>query len=188
LFLTKDGAMRWSVSEIPSTGLGTLSVDDGESCLGRQLEFLSRKTTLESQPVLAFPIMLAVCLKPAPTSRTQRSPSNKLRSLCKCPRAVKIYGYRIPSTTNVYDPLYPEWLRTVTNLSTGLVTPGICQGAPSIEKTILPPTLDSLCQRSSRGWRSMSHGSGLLQCGWDFVSHPRQSWHHQLLLHRGKWF
>jgi hypothetical protein len=34
------------------------------------------------------------------------------------------YGYQIPSTTSIYDPLYPAWLCTVTNLPAGLVTPG----------------------------------------------------------------
>ncbi len=38
--------------------------------------------------------------------------------------AAKAYGYQVPSSTNVYDPLYPQWLCSVTNLPTGLVTPG----------------------------------------------------------------
>ena len=42
--------------------------------------------------------------------------------------AAKAYGYQIPSTTSVYDPLYPQWLCTVTNLPTGLVTPGCVVG------------------------------------------------------------
>jgi len=38
--------------------------------------------------------------------------------------AAKNYGYQIPSTTSRYDPLYPQWLCSVTNLPSGLVTPG----------------------------------------------------------------
>lgn len=34
------------------------------------------------------------------------------------------YGYQVPSSTPVYDPLYPQWLCSVTNLPAGLVTPG----------------------------------------------------------------
>jgi hypothetical protein len=43
--------------------------------------------------------------------------------------AAKAYGYQVPSTTSVYDPLYPQWLCTVTNLPTGLVTPGCVTGS-----------------------------------------------------------
>lgn len=39
------------------------------------------------------------------------------------------YGYQIPTTVSVYDPLYPKWLCTVTNLPTGLVTPGCTNSA-----------------------------------------------------------
>ena len=38
--------------------------------------------------------------------------------------AAKGYGYQIPNSTPVHDPLYPQWLCSVTNLPTGLVTPG----------------------------------------------------------------
>lgn len=41
--------------------------------------------------------------------------------------AVKTYGYQAPSTTAVYNPLYPAWLCNVT-LPTGLVTPGCLIG------------------------------------------------------------
>jgi hypothetical protein len=37
--------------------------------------------------------------------------------------AAKAFGYQPPSTTSVYDPLYPQWLCSVT-LPSGLVTPG----------------------------------------------------------------
>jgi hypothetical protein len=43
-------------------------------------------------------------------------------------RAAQPYGYQAPSTTPVYDPLYPEWLCDV-NLPSGLVTVG-CQAQP----------------------------------------------------------
>jgi hypothetical protein len=43
--------------------------------------------------------------------------------------AAKAYGYQPVSTTSVYDPLYPQWLCTVTNLPTGLVTPGCVTGS-----------------------------------------------------------
>jgi hypothetical protein len=39
------------------------------------------------------------------------------------------YGYQIPSSTPVYDPLFPQWLCSVTNLPAGLVTMG-CQTSP----------------------------------------------------------
>jgi hypothetical protein len=42
--------------------------------------------------------------------------------------AAKSYGYQPVSTTPRYDPLYPTWLATVTNLPTGLVTPGTVTG------------------------------------------------------------
>jgi hypothetical protein len=38
--------------------------------------------------------------------------------------AAKAYGYQVPSSTSIYDPLYPQWLCSVTNLPIGLVTPG----------------------------------------------------------------
>ena len=37
--------------------------------------------------------------------------------------AAKPYGYQIPSSTPVYDPLFPQWLCNV-NLPSGLVTMG----------------------------------------------------------------
>lgn len=40
----------------------------------------------------------------------------------------KPYGYQIPSSTSRYDPLYPQWLCSVTNLPSGLVTPGCVVG------------------------------------------------------------
>jgi hypothetical protein len=46
--------------------------------------------------------------------------------------AAKSYGYHIPISTPVYDPLYPQWLCSVTNLPTGLVTPG-CTQATSVD-------------------------------------------------------
>jgi hypothetical protein len=42
--------------------------------------------------------------------------------------AAKSYGYQQPSTTGVYDPLFPQWLCNV-NLPSGLVTMG-CQAQP----------------------------------------------------------
>jgi len=38
------------------------------------------------------------------------------------------YGYQVPSSTAVYDPLFPQWLCNV-NLPPGLVSMG-CQTAP----------------------------------------------------------
>ena len=38
------------------------------------------------------------------------------------------YGYQIPSSTNVYDPLFPQWLCNV-NLPTGLISMG-CKAGP----------------------------------------------------------
>ena len=42
--------------------------------------------------------------------------------------AAKSYGYQAVSTVSRYDPLYPQWLCTVT-LPTGLVTPGCLAGS-----------------------------------------------------------
>ena len=42
--------------------------------------------------------------------------------------AAASYGYQPVSTTSHYDPLYPQWLCSVTNLPTGLVTPGCVIG------------------------------------------------------------
>lgn len=42
--------------------------------------------------------------------------------------AAKAYGYQTPSSTPVSDPLYPQWLCTVT-LPAGLVTPGCASSA-----------------------------------------------------------
>jgi hypothetical protein len=43
--------------------------------------------------------------------------------------AAKAYGYQPVSSTSRYDPLYPAWLCTVTNLPAGLVTPGFLHGS-----------------------------------------------------------
>ena len=45
------------------------------------------------------------------------------------------YGYQIPSSTPVYDPLYPQWLCSVTNLPAGLVTPGCATASESGSST-----------------------------------------------------
>lgn len=51
--------------------------------------------------------------------------------------AAKTYGYQVPISAQVYDPLFPLWLCNV-NLPTGLVTMGcltgtsVGPGAPSI--------------------------------------------------------
>jgi hypothetical protein len=42
--------------------------------------------------------------------------------------AAMAYGYQVPSSTPVYDPLFPQWLCNV-NLPSGLVTMG-CQTGP----------------------------------------------------------
>jgi hypothetical protein len=42
--------------------------------------------------------------------------------------AAKGYGYQVPSSTSLYDPLFPQWLCNV-NLPAGLVTMG-CQTGP----------------------------------------------------------
>ncbi|HET9085925.1 MAG TPA: hypothetical protein VFN53_00195 [Acidobacteriaceae bacterium] len=41
------------------------------------------------------------------------------------------YGYQIPSSTAVDDPLFPQWLCSVTNLPPGLVTMGCLTGPAS---------------------------------------------------------
>jgi hypothetical protein len=38
------------------------------------------------------------------------------------------YGYQIPSSASVYDPLFPQWLCNV-NLPSGLVTMGCVTGS-----------------------------------------------------------
>lgn len=51
--------------------------------------------------------------------------------------AAKAYGYQPVSTVSRYDPLYPQWLCTVTNLPTGLVTPGCLTGSAMSSGTTL---------------------------------------------------
>ena len=51
--------------------------------------------------------------------------------------AAKAYGYQIPSANSIYDPLYPAWLCSVTNLPSGLVTPGCTGPAPPSSLSIL---------------------------------------------------
>jgi hypothetical protein len=41
------------------------------------------------------------------------------------------YGYLIPSSPQIYDPLFPQWLCSVTNLPAGLLTMG-CLGQASL--------------------------------------------------------
>lgn len=41
-------------------------------------------------------------------------------------------GYQRPSSTPVFDPLYPQWLCSVTNLPAGIVTPGCSSSAPTL--------------------------------------------------------
>jgi uncharacterized repeat protein (TIGR02543 family) len=48
------------------------------------------------------------------------------------------YGYQAPSSISVTDALYPQWLCGVTNLPSGLVTPGC--GAPTYALTVTAPT------------------------------------------------
>ena len=55
--------------------------------------------------------------------------------------AAKTYGYQVPSSTSVYDPLYPQWLCTVTNLPTGLVTPGCTLASATSGVTLNGATL-----------------------------------------------
>jgi hypothetical protein len=38
--------------------------------------------------------------------------------------AAKGYGYQVPSSTAIYDPLFPQWLCSVTNLPAGLIENG----------------------------------------------------------------
>jgi hypothetical protein len=49
--------------------------------------------------------------------------------------AAKPYGYHVPSATNVYDPLFPQWLCNV-NLPAGLVENG-CLAASSVSGATL---------------------------------------------------
>lgn len=44
----------------------------------------------------------------------------------------KKYGYQVPSATQRFDPLFPQWLCTVTNLPAGLLTMGCKAGGDSI--------------------------------------------------------
>jgi hypothetical protein len=41
--------------------------------------------------------------------------------------AAKPYGYQVPTSTSIVDPLFPQWLCNV-NLPAGLVTPGCATG------------------------------------------------------------
>jgi hypothetical protein len=55
--------------------------------------------------------------------------------------AAKAYGYQPVSTVSRYDPLYPQWLCTVTNLPAGLVTPGCLTGTAAGTGATLGPGL-----------------------------------------------
>jgi len=44
------------------------------------------------------------------------------------------YGYQAPSATSVYDPLFPQWLCSVTNLPANLVTMGCVVGDEMVGK------------------------------------------------------
>jgi hypothetical protein len=50
--------------------------------------------------------------------------------------AAKPYGYQPVSLTSRVDPLYPQWLCSVTNLPTGLVTPGCATGSIILGMTV----------------------------------------------------
>jgi len=43
--------------------------------------------------------------------------------------AAASYGYQAPVSTQTYDPLFPQWLCSVTNLPSGLVTMGCLTGS-----------------------------------------------------------
>jgi hypothetical protein len=49
------------------------------------------------------------------------------------------YGYRAPSATWSYDPLFPQWLCSVTSLPIGLVTMGCLPGSPGNGGGPAPP-------------------------------------------------
>jgi hypothetical protein len=52
--------------------------------------------------------------------------------------AAQAYGYQIPNTNQTYDPLFPQWLCSVTNLPAGLVTMGcLAQSALPASPTII---------------------------------------------------
>jgi hypothetical protein len=55
--------------------------------------------------------------------------------------AAKAYGYQAPSSTSIYDPLYPQWLCSVTNLPTGLVTSGCLTASALSGATMLGATI-----------------------------------------------
>lgn len=54
--------------------------------------------------------------------------------------AALAYGYQVPSTTSVFDPLFPQWLCNV-NLPTGLVSPGCLTASALSGATMLGVTI-----------------------------------------------
>ena len=68
---------------------------------------------------------------PAPSCGTATSVPNWMSTMIAnfAPTNGSTYGYQIPSSTSRYDPLYPPFLCTVTNLPVGLVTPGCVTGS-----------------------------------------------------------
>jgi hypothetical protein len=54
--------------------------------------------------------------------------------------AAKAYGYQTTSSTPIYDPLFPQWLCSVTNLPRGLIT----MGCPTAPASPAPPNALSL--------------------------------------------
>jgi hypothetical protein len=51
--------------------------------------------------------------------------------------AAASFGYQAPSGTPDYDPLFPQWLCSVTNLPSGLVTMGCAASVPNVSGATL---------------------------------------------------
>ncbi len=80
-----------------------------------------------TDPVLANPVK-----PPTPNctgfSTTTACMATLITDYAPTNAAAKNYGYQTPSSTSVYNALYPQWLCSVTNLPIGLVTPGCTTG------------------------------------------------------------
>jgi hypothetical protein len=89
--------------------------------------FVAGPNVFGTDPAFANPVMPA-----APSCGSSTSVPNCVATLIAnftpTVSAAKSYGYQIPATGSVYDPLFPQWLCNV-NLPAGLVSMGCLPGA-----------------------------------------------------------
>jgi len=109
---------------------GTSSVNDdvGWSAIGNFTSIVSSPGFTFGTNIFANPLFMSPAAPSAPSCGSFSSVPNCAATIIAdfsptSPLALG-YGYQTPSGTPVVDPLYPQWLCTVTSLPVGLVTPG----------------------------------------------------------------